>query len=84
MADILHEEIFSSLNFRVQSCPRVGGGGGQLPPLPPFSYTPLVCVIMYDGCMYYCSFVYQNDIVPVPLAPDEVVLVTTSIIFCRI
>ena len=23
MADILHEEIFSSLNFRVQSCPRV-------------------------------------------------------------
>ena len=32
MADILHEEIFSSLNFRVQSCPRVGGGGGQCPP----------------------------------------------------
>ena len=30
MADILHEEIFSSLNFRVQSCPR--GGEGQLPP----------------------------------------------------
>ena len=24
MADILHEEIFSSLNFRVQSCLRVG------------------------------------------------------------
>ena len=39
MADILHEEIFSSINFRVQSCPRVGrwggggGGGGQCPPL---------------------------------------------------
>ena len=43
MADILHEEIFSSLNFRVQSCPRVGGGGGggggSCPPCPPFSYT---------------------------------------------
>ena len=35
MADILHEEIFSSLNFRVQSYPRVGGGGGgELPPCP--------------------------------------------------
>ena len=54
MADILHEEIFSSLNFRVQSCPRVGGGavpptfksggggGGMLPPCPPPpSPTPL-------------------------------------------
>ena len=30
MADLLHEEISSSLNFRVQSCPRVGG---QCPPL---------------------------------------------------
>ena len=28
VADILPEEIFSSLNFRVQSCLRVGGGGG--------------------------------------------------------
>ena len=36
MADLLHEEI---LNFRVQSCPRVGG---QLPPLPPFSYTTAI------------------------------------------
>ena len=26
VADILHEEIFSSLNFRVQTCQRVGGG----------------------------------------------------------
>ena len=46
MADILNEEIFSSLNFRVQSFLRMGGQcpplskvGGQLPPLPPFSYT---------------------------------------------
>ena len=38
MADILHEEIFSSLNYRVQSCPRVGG---KLPPCPP-SPTPLL------------------------------------------
>ena len=28
MTDILHEEIFSSLNFRVQSCKSGGGGGG--------------------------------------------------------
>ena len=61
MADILHEEIFSSLNFRVQSCPRVGGGqcppppplskvgggGGQLPPCPP-SPTPLACALTVD------------------------------------
>ena len=46
MADIciLHEEICSSLNLRVQSCPRVcvGGGGGGGGQLPPFSYTTVV------------------------------------------
>ena len=57
MADILHEEIFASSNFRVQSCPRVGGhsgpplskvgGGGQLPPYPPYP-TPLQCDVMHD------------------------------------
>ena len=54
MADILHEVIFSSLNFGVQPCPRVGGqcpplskvggGGGKLPHLPPFSYTTAECI----------------------------------------
>ena len=41
MAGILHEEIYSSLNFRVQSCPRVGGGGGggAVAPPAPFSST---------------------------------------------
>ena len=36
VVDILHEEIFSSLNFRVQTCLRVGVGG--VAPLP-LSYT---------------------------------------------
>ena len=52
MADILHEEIFSSLNFRVQSCPRVcvcvcvvgGGGGGGAVATP--SPTPLVLLVV--------------------------------------
>ena len=33
MADILHEEIFSLLNFRVQSCP-IKSGGAVAPPAP--------------------------------------------------
>ena len=52
MADILHEEIFSSLSFRVHAiisksgggqCPPLSKVGGQLPPLPPFSYTTVIC-----------------------------------------
>ena len=49
LADILHEEIFSS--FRVQTCPKSGGGGGgggggQLLPLPtPPSSTPVKLII---------------------------------------
>ena len=43
MADILHEEIFSSLNFRGNHVQEWGGGGGggggSCPPCPPFSYT---------------------------------------------
>ena len=38
MADILHEEIFSSLNFRcnnVQEWGGGGGGGGAVASLPP-------------------------------------------------
>ena len=38
MADILHEEIFSSSNFRVLSCPRVGGGGAVAVILEIFMY----------------------------------------------
>ena len=33
MADILHEEFFSSLKFTVQSCPRVGGGSCPIDPI---------------------------------------------------
>ena len=46
MADILHEEIVSSLNFRVQSC-KSGGGGGQFPPCPP-SPTPLIKLVQLE------------------------------------
>ena len=38
VADILHKEIFSSLYFRVQSCPRVGGA------VAPFSYTTVMAI----------------------------------------
>ena len=40
-ADILHEEIFSSLHLGCKHVQK--GGGGALPPCPPFSYITVAC-----------------------------------------
>ena len=91
MADILHEEIFSSLNFRLQSCPRKGGGGNAppllkvggggscppCPPPPPFSYTTALNFVfpLSSGAIFHDTSLSGKGLVGEGLTSSVVVAV---------